>query len=108
MTERRRNATDPLDGKIAFISGAGRGIGAAAAPLMVEAGAKVATGDVLDERGRETARTIAGPWLPASESATVLSLHFGFTWHRALELAHTPSSIAQLLHVQEQPFVTAL
>jgi hypothetical protein len=75
---------------------------------MIEAGAKVATGDVLDERGRETATTIAAPWLPASESATVLSLHFGFTWHRALELAHTPSSIAQLLHVQEQPFVTAL
>jgi hypothetical protein len=74
---------------------------------MVEAGAKVATGDVLDERGRETARTIAGLWLPASESATVLALHVGFTWRPGLELAHTPSSIAQLLHVQEQPFVTA-
>jgi hypothetical protein len=31
---------------------------------MVEAGAKVATGDVLDERGRETARTISGPGFP--------------------------------------------
>ena len=49
-----------LDGKVAFISGASRGIGAATARLMVEAGAKVAIGDVLDERGRETARTIAG------------------------------------------------
>src|SRR4029077_15381871 len=49
-----------LDGKVAFISGAARGIGAATARLMVEAGAKVAIGDVLDERGRETARTIAG------------------------------------------------
>ena len=50
-----------LDGKVAFISGAARGIGAATARLMVEAGAKVAIGDVLDERGGETARGIAGP-----------------------------------------------
>ena len=47
-----------LDGKVAFISGAARGIGAETARLMVEAGAKVAIGDVLDERGRETARAL--------------------------------------------------
>ena len=45
-----------LDGKIAFLSGAARGIGAETARLMVEAGAKVALGDLLDERGRETVR----------------------------------------------------
>src|SRR5882672_5244940 len=49
-----------LDGKVALISGAARGIGAATARLLVKAGAKVAIGDVLDERGRETARAIAG------------------------------------------------
>jgi 3(or 17)beta-hydroxysteroid dehydrogenase len=49
-----------LDGKVAFVSGAARGIGAATARLMVEAGAKVAIGDLLDERGRETALAIAG------------------------------------------------
>ena len=49
-----------LDGKVAFISGAARGIGAETARLMVEAGAKVAVGDVLDERGAQTARTIGG------------------------------------------------
>src|SRR5215813_2275715 len=47
-----------LDGKIALLSGAARGIGAETARLMVEAGAAVAIGDVLDERGRETVRTL--------------------------------------------------
>src|SRR5215469_9631808 len=49
-----------LDGKIAFISGAARGIGAETARLMVEAGAKVALGDVIHERGRETVRALEG------------------------------------------------
>jgi 3(or 17)beta-hydroxysteroid dehydrogenase len=44
-----------MDGKVALISGAARGIGAETARLMVEAGAKVTIGDVIDERGRETA-----------------------------------------------------
>jgi 3(or 17)beta-hydroxysteroid dehydrogenase len=49
-----------LDGKVAMISGAARGIGAETARLMVEAGARIIIGDVLDERGRETARDIGG------------------------------------------------
>jgi NAD(P)-dependent dehydrogenase (short-subunit alcohol dehydrogenase family) len=47
-----------LDGKIAFLSGAARGIGGATAKRMVEAGAKVAIGDVLDETGRKLAQEI--------------------------------------------------
>jgi 3(or 17)beta-hydroxysteroid dehydrogenase len=47
-----------LDGKVALISGAARGIGGETARLFVEAGARVAIGDVLDERGRETARSL--------------------------------------------------
>jgi NAD(P)-dependent dehydrogenase (short-subunit alcohol dehydrogenase family) len=47
-----------LDGKVALITGASRGIGAATAGLMAEAGARVAIADVLDERGRETVRAI--------------------------------------------------
>lgn len=49
-----------LDGKVAFISGAARGIGAETARLMVEAGAKIAIGDMMDERGRETVRALEG------------------------------------------------
>ncbi len=48
-----------LDGKVALLSGAARGIGAETARLMVKAGAKVVIGDILEERARETAKQIA-------------------------------------------------
>jgi len=44
-----------LDGKVALISGGARGIGAATAARMVEAGARVVVGDVLESRGAATA-----------------------------------------------------
>src|SRR5471030_195497 len=47
-----------LDGKVAFLSGAARGIGAATARLMVKAGARVGIGDVLDEPGRKLAKEL--------------------------------------------------
>jgi NAD(P)-dependent dehydrogenase (short-subunit alcohol dehydrogenase family) len=43
-----------LDGKVALISGAARGIRGETAHLMAKAGAKVVVGDVLDDRGRQT------------------------------------------------------
>ena len=47
-----------LDGKVALISGAARGIGAETARNMAAAGASVVIGDVLADRVRETAREI--------------------------------------------------
>src|SRR5581483_1320989 len=48
-----------LDGKVALISGAARGIGGETARLMAQAGAKLVVGDVLDDRGRQTVAAIA-------------------------------------------------
>src|SRR3954453_4554749 len=57
------NRMNRLDGKVAFLSGAARGIGGATAKRMVEAGAKVAIGDVLDETGRKLAQEIGALYL---------------------------------------------
>src|ERR1051326_6136014 len=62
-----------LGGKVALIAGAARGIGGETARLMVESGAKVAVGDVLDERGRETVRALT------SAGGGALYLHLDVT-----------------------------
>ena len=64
-----------LDGKVALLSGAARGIGAQTAQSMVAAGARVAIGDVLDERGRDTVQAIG--------SGTAIYLHLDVTQEEA-------------------------
>jgi NAD(P)-dependent dehydrogenase (short-subunit alcohol dehydrogenase family) len=48
-----------LDGKVALISGASRGIGAETARCMGSAGARVVVADILGDEGRRTAQGIA-------------------------------------------------
>jgi 3alpha(or 20beta)-hydroxysteroid dehydrogenase len=48
-----------LDGKVALISGAARGIGAAIAEALAQSGATVMITDVLEKEGRETVARIA-------------------------------------------------
>ena len=47
-----------LDGKVALLSGAARGIGAQTAKRMAEAGASVVIGDILDDTGKATVEEI--------------------------------------------------
>ena len=57
-----------LEGKVAIISGAARGIGGAAARLFVGEGAQVVLGDILQEEGSALGRRVgrAGPLRPRS------------------------------------------
>ena len=48
-----------LEGKVAFISGGARGMGAAEARLFAREGASVAIGDVLEEEGRNLVEQIS-------------------------------------------------
>lgn len=49
-----------LDGKVAMISGAARGIGAETARLMAEAGARIVVTDILEEDGRALVAELNG------------------------------------------------
>ncbi|MBT4354279.1 MAG: glucose 1-dehydrogenase [Rhodospirillaceae bacterium] len=71
-----------LDGKTALISGASRGIGAATAALMINAGANVIIGDILKNKGEETAKKL-GP----NAVFTSLNVTDEGDWSNAVKLA---------------------
>ena len=55
----------PLDGKIALVTGAGRGIGAAVAHGLAQAGARVVVSDLIGEAAEATAASLRGEGLEA-------------------------------------------
>ena len=55
---RRRNASMRLEGKVAIVSGAASGMGAATARRFAKEGAKVVIADMLEEDGRKVAAEI--------------------------------------------------
>ena len=71
-----------VDGKVALISGAARGMGASHARLLVSEGAKVVLGDVLDDEGAAVADELG-------ESARYVHLDVtdAEDWARAVDLA---------------------
>ena len=71
-----------LKGKVALVTGATRGIGAAIAQAMVDEGAKVVIGDVLDTEGEAFATRIG-----AAASYTHLDVTEPAEWASAVEAA---------------------
>src|SRR5262249_18745576 len=66
-----------LDGKVAFLSGAARGIGGATAKLMASVRARAAIGAAIEKRGKQTPKEIATagwedlyPTLPVTQEAS--------------------------------------
>ena len=71
-----------LDGKVALISGAARGMGECEARLFVREGAKVVLGDVLEEQGRQVAKELG-----AAATFVRLDVTVESDWQKAVETA---------------------
>ncbi|MFM9940109.1 MAG: SDR family NAD(P)-dependent oxidoreductase [Hyphomicrobiaceae bacterium] len=74
-----------LDGKVALVSGAARGIGAQTAMRMAEAGAKVLVCDILEERARDTVKAITDTG--GSASFAKLDVTSEASWTAAVAMA---------------------
>jgi cyclopentanol dehydrogenase len=76
-----------LDGKVALLSGAARGMGAAEARLFAREGARVILGDVLEREIRAIAAEINGAAGTEVAIALVLDVQKAADWTAAVEVA---------------------
>jgi cyclopentanol dehydrogenase len=78
---------DRLKGKVALISGAARGQGAAEARLFASEGAKVVLGDIRDDLLRQTADAINAKLSSKVAEPIHLDVTRGTDWRSAIDLA---------------------
>jgi 3alpha(or 20beta)-hydroxysteroid dehydrogenase len=81
-----------LNGKVALITGAARGLGAAIADVFLREGAKVVTTDLLVEEGREQAARL-GPTARFIEHDVTDESH----WSRVVDFARTEFGAVDIL-----------
>jgi cyclopentanol dehydrogenase len=78
-----------LQGKVALISGAARGMGAAEARMFAQEGAKVVLGDVLDKEGQKVAEELNHKAGAKRAVYTHLDVSKADEWAKAVALAET-------------------
>jgi len=86
-----------LLGKVAVITGAARGIGAATAKLFAENGAHVIIADVLDEEGTRVAESIDGLYIHcdvSKESDIESAINLSISWKGQLDIMFNNAGIA--------------
>ncbi|KAL8100657.1 hypothetical protein AgCh_032784 [Apium graveolens] len=85
-----------VDGKVAIVTGAARGIGGATAKLLAEHGAHVVIADILDELGSSLANSIGGRYIHcdvSKESDVEAAVQFALTWKGKLDIMFNNAGI---------------
>ncbi|KAL1832728.1 hypothetical protein ACET3Z_002379 [Daucus carota] len=85
-----------VDGKVAVITGAARGIGAATAKLLAEHGAHVVIADILDELGSSLADSIGGRYIHcdvSKESDVEAAVQLALDWKGKVDIMFNNAGI---------------
>jgi glucose 1-dehydrogenase len=99
-----------LEGKVALVTGAARGIGLACAEAMVREGARVVLADVDEKAGRESASRLGATFVPCDVSkkpAVVAAVEAAVAAHGRLDIAVANAGIvhaAEFLDLEEADF----